>query len=106
MSEQIVSRSATEIACFKRAVHNKEASTEIHWTSELGVSLDYTQGKFSQGNSQIVSRFMYLTKDDNLQPYISQDFITNNANAAGANSDDIGYVFDKCYQKKFHLLNQ
>ena len=72
---------------------------------DAGINLNYAEDKNSQGYGRIVSCFTHLTKDDILQPYISQeDFITNNVNSAGDTTDDIGYklfLFDIRYQKNF-----
>ena len=62
--------------------------------------MNYDDGDYSQGYHQIKEAFKALTKDEILQPYISDDnFRTSNAAA-----NDIGYnlyVFDIRYQKKF-----
>ena len=67
---------------------------------DAGVLLNYVDDDYSQGNHQIKEAFRALTKDDILQPYISEaDFRTSNAAA-----NDVGYnlyVFDILYQKNF-----
>ena len=67
---------------------------------DASIVLNYDDDDYSQGYSQIKEAFRALTKDDILQPYISDDiFRTSNVRA-----DDIGYnlhVFDIRYQKSF-----
>ena len=62
--------------------------------------LNYADDHYSQGYHQIKEAFKALTKDDVLQPYISEeDFKASNVRAA-----DVGYnlyVFDIRYQKKY-----
>ena len=66
---------------------------------DAGIILNYDDD-YSQGYSQIKEAFRALTKDDILQPYISDDnFRTSNVRA-----DDVGYnlyVFDIRCQKNF-----
>ena len=66
--------------------------------------LEITKDKFTQGCSQILAWFKYLTKNDILQPFISQPkFLTSDENALGANTVDLEqilYVFDILYQNK------
>ena len=66
--------------------------------TDAGVLLNYGDDDYSQGYHQIEEAFKALTKDDILQPYISEDeFRSSNAAA-----NDVGYnlyVFDKRYQK-------
>ena len=61
--------------------------------------LNYNDDDYSQGYGQIKEAFKALTKDNILQPYISEDgFRTSN------DGNNIGYnlhVFDKRYQKNF-----
>ena len=67
---------------------------------DAGILLNYDDGDYSQGYHQIKEAFRALTKDDILQPYISEaDFRRSNvaANDIGYNS----YVFDIRYQKNF-----
>ena len=65
---------------------------------DAGILLNYDDDDYSQGYHQIKEAFRALTKDDILQPYISEaDFRRSNAAA-----NDIGYnlyVFDIRYQK-------
>ena len=66
---------------------------------DAGIFLNYDDDDdYSQGYTQFKEAFRALTKDDILQPYISDDnFRTSNARA-----DDVGYnlyVFDIRYQK-------
>ena len=65
-----------------------------------GILLSYDDDDFSQGYHQIKEAFRALTKDDILQPYISEaDFRRSNVAV-----NDIGYnlyVFDIRYQKNF-----
>ena len=67
---------------------------------DAGISLNYDDDDYAQGYSQIKEAFRALTKDDILQPYISEDdFRSSNVRA-----DDVGYnlyVFDIRYQKNF-----
>ena len=67
---------------------------------DAGILLNYDDDDYSQGYHQIKEAFRALTKDDILQPYISDDnFRTSNvaANGVGYNL----YVFDIRYQKNF-----
>ena len=61
--------------------------------------MNYDDDDYNQGYGQIKEAFRALTKDDILQPYISdRDFRSSN------NNNDIGYnlyVFDIRYQKDF-----
>ena len=67
---------------------------------DTGIILNYDDDEYSQGYHQIKEAFKALTKDDILQPYISEeDFRTSNVRAA-----DVGYnlyVFDIRYQKNY-----
>ena len=67
---------------------------------DTGILLNYDDDDYSQGYHQIKEVFRALTKDDILQPYISEeDFRTSNVRAA-----DVGYnlyIFDIRYQKNF-----
>ena len=69
---------------------------------KVGILLNYDDDDYSQGYHQIKEAFKALAKDDNLQPYISDDnFGTSNAAA-----NDVGYilyVFDIRYQKNFTI---
>ena len=66
---------------------------------DSGILLNYNDDDYNQGYGQIKEAFRALTKDDILQPYISdKDFRSSN------NNNDIGYnlyVFDIRYQKDF-----
>ena len=66
---------------------------------DSAILLNYNDDDYSQGYGQIKSTFKALTKDDLLQPYISDnDFrLSNNNNDVGYNL----YVFDIRYQKNF-----
>ena len=71
---------------------------------DAGILLNYDDDDdYSQGYHQIKEAFRALTKDNTLQPFISDDdFRSSNARAA-----DIGYnlhVFDKRY-KRIHSLS-
>ena len=61
--------------------------------------LNYNDDDYNKGYGQIKEAFKALTRDDILQPYISDnDFRSSN------NNNDIGYslyVFDIRYQKNF-----
>ena len=67
---------------------------------DAGILLNYDDDDYSQGYHQIKEAFRALTKDDILQPYISEaDFRRSNVAA-----NDIGYSlygFDIRYQKNF-----
>ena len=72
---------------------------------DAGILLNYDDDDYSQGYHQIKEAFKALTKDDILQPYISDDnFRTSNvaANDVGCNL----YVFDIRYQKILNQLNR
>ena len=66
---------------------------------DSGILLNYNDDDYSQGYGQIKEDFKALTKDDILQPYISEDdFRSSN------DGNDIGYdiyAFDIRYQKNF-----
>ena len=66
---------------------------------DSGILLNYNDGDYSQGYGLIKESFKALTKDNLLQPYISDgDFRLSN------NGDNIGYniyAFDIRYQKDF-----
>ena len=66
---------------------------------DSGILLKYNDDDSSQGYGQIKEAFKALTKDNILQPYISEhDFRSSN------DDDDIGYniyAFDIRYQKNF-----
>ena len=66
---------------------------------DSGILLNYNDDNYSQGYGQIKEAFKALTKDNILQPYISeQDFRSfNDGNNIGYNI----YVFDIRYQKNF-----
>ena len=67
---------------------------------DTGILLNYDDDDYSQGYHQIKEAFRALTKDDILQPYISDD----NFRTSNAATNDIGYnlyVFDIRYQKNF-----
>ena len=67
---------------------------------DAGISLNYDDDGYAQGYHQIKEAFKPLTKDDILQPYISEeDFRSSNVAA-----NDVGYtlyVFDIRYQKNY-----
>ena len=66
---------------------------------DSGILLNYNDDNYSQGYGQIKEAFKALTKDNLLQPYISDnDFRSSN------DGDNIGhniYAFDIRYQKNF-----
>ena len=67
---------------------------------DAGILLNYDDDDYSQGYHQIKEAFRALTKDDILQPYISEADLRRSNTAA----NDIGYnlyVFDIRYQKIF-----
>ena len=62
------------------------------------ILLNYDDDDYSQRYSQVKEAFTALTKDDILQPYISDD----NFRTSRVRADDVGYnlyVFDIRYQK-------
>ena len=64
---------------------------------DSGIFLKYDDDDYSQGFGQIKEAFKALTKDDTLQPYITDDVYRSNNDG-----DNIGYnihVFDIRYQK-------
>ena len=67
---------------------------------DAGILLNYNDDDYIQGYHQIKEVFKALTKDDILQPYISEeDFRNSNVRAV-----DVGcnlFVFDIRYQKNF-----
>ena len=67
---------------------------------DASIILNYDDDDYSQGYHQIKEAFKALTKDEVLQPYISEeDFRTSNVRAV-----DVGYilyVFDIRYQKNY-----
>ena len=66
---------------------------------ESAILLNYDDDDYSQGYGQIKEAFKALTKDDILQPYISEDDFrsSNEGNNIGYNI----YAFDIRYQKNF-----
>ena len=66
---------------------------------DSGILLNYNDDDYNQGYDQIKEAFEALTKDDTLQPYISEDdfILSNDVNSFGYNI----YAFDIRYQKKF-----
>ena len=69
---------------------------------DSAILLNYNDDNYSQGYGLIKEAIKALTKDDILQPYISEnDFISSN------DGDNIGYnlnVFDIRYQKIFESV--
>ena len=67
---------------------------------DAGILSNYDDDDYSQGYHQFKEAFKALTKDDILQPYISEEYFrTSNVRAA-----DVGYnlyVFDIRYQKNY-----
>ena len=82
-----------------------------YWNGKIsrcyaGILLNFDDDDYSQGYHQIKEAFKALTKDDILQPYISdENFRTSNVRVV-----DVGYnlfVFDITDQKKtLQTLNQ
>ena len=67
---------------------------------DAGILLNYDDDDYSQGYSQIKEAFRALTKDNILQPYISDD----DFRSSHVSLDNVGYnfyVFDIRYQKNF-----
>ena len=71
-------------------------------------NLAYDDGFYSQGYGQTKEVFRFLTKDDTLNPYISDhDFISTNVNIAEENYNTVGYTlyaFGKRYQKNLEAV--
>ena len=66
--------------------------TEIY--PDAGIILKYDDDDYSQGYSQITEAFRALTKDDILQPYISdQDFRSSNLQVLWPMTSVISYLF-------------
>ena len=67
---------------------------------DAGILLNYDDDDYTQGYSQVKEAFRALTKDDILQPYITNDdYRTSNVRV-----NDVGYnlyVSDVRYQKNF-----
>ena len=64
---------------------------------DSAISLNYDDDDYSQAYTQIKEAFRALTKDDTLQPYISDNDL-----CSSIDGDNIGYdlyVFDIRYQK-------
>ena len=67
---------------------------------DTGILLNYDDDDYSQGYHQVKEAFRALTKDDILQPYVSDD----NFRSSNVAANDIGYnlyVFDIRDQKNF-----
>ena len=66
---------------------------------DSAILLNYDDDDYSQGYGQIKEEFKALTKDNILQPYISEDGFRsdNNGNSIGYNI----HVFDIRYQKDY-----
>ena len=66
---------------------------------DSAILLNYEDDDYSQGYGQIKEAFRALTKDDILQPYISEDDFrsSNEGNNVAFNL----YAFDISYQKNF-----
>ena len=66
---------------------------------DTAILLNYNDDDYSQGYGQIKEAFKVLTKDDILQPYISEDDFrsSNDGDTIGYNR----YAFDIRYQKNF-----
>ena len=67
---------------------------------DAGILINYDDDYYSQGYSQTKEAFRALTKDDILQPYISDDFYR----PSNVRADDVGYTlydFDIRYQQNF-----
>ena len=75
-------------------------STEKH--PDSAIFLNYDDDDYNQGYGLIKEAFKALTKDDILEPYISDnDFrSSNDGNIIGYNL----YVFDRRYQKNFESV--
>ena len=69
---------------------------------DSGILLNYDDDDYNQGYSQIEEASRALTKDDILQPYISDD----DFRSCNFRADDVGYnlyVFDIRYQKNYTI---
>ena len=84
---------------YRPSVISAQCVTGTEKYPDSGTLLNYDDDDYNQGYGQIKEAFRALSKDDILQPYISDhDFRSSN------NNDDIGYnlyVFDIRYQKDF-----
>ena len=72
---------------------------------DKGIFLNYVDDDYSPGYSQIIEAFTAQTKDDILQPYLS-DY---NFRSSNVRADDVGYnlyVFDIRYQQILQLRNR
>ena len=67
---------------------------------DSGILLNYDDDDYSQGYHQIKEAFKALTKDNILQPYISDDNFRTSSTAANGVGYNL-YVFDIRYQKDF-----
>ena len=79
------------------AVTSAQCNIRTEKYPDSAILVTYNDDDYSQGYALIKEAFKALTKDDILQPYISEnDFISSN------DGDNIGnnlYVFEKRYQK-------
>ena len=84
---------------YRPSVISAQCIIGIEKYPDSGILLNYDDDDYNQGDGQIKEDFRALTKDDILQPYISdEDFrSSNNINNIGYNL----YVFDIRYQKDF-----
>ena len=84
---------------YRPLVTSAQCIIETEKYPDSGILLNYNDDDYSQGYGQIKEAFKALTKDNILQPYISQhDFrLSNGVNDFGYNI----YVFDIRYQKNY-----
>ena len=80
-------------------VSSAQGNIRTEKNPDSAILLNYDDDDYSQGYGQIKEAFKARTKDEILQPYISEyDFRSDN------NGNDIGYnihIFDIRYQKKY-----
>ena len=85
---------------FRLPVISAQCVTGTEKYPDAGILLIYNNDDYAQGYHQIKEAFKALTKDDILQPYISDEFFRSSNVAA----DDVGYnlcIFDIRYQKNY-----
>ena len=87
-------------AFFRLPVVSAQCSIGTEKYPDSAILLNYNDDDYSQGYHQIKDAFKTLTKDDILEPYISEEdfrFSNDAANDVGFNL----YVFDIRYQKNY-----
>ena len=84
---------------YRMPVTSAQCIIGIEKYPDSAILLNYDEDDYSQGYGQIKEAFKALTKDNILQPYISEDDFRsdNNGNTIGYNI----HVFDIRYQKNY-----